>query len=197
MFFCDNKFMEIPERYLEIDSVMQNIYKRDWLITFFQTDKVCTYDPFLYLKSKYLYGTQYKMVIDRNIFQYVINSTRRAISTKDYRDAIGLLIFANIAEIEIEPNLAIYEKINYYHKNVDEAINELQDFYNIDNTNIEVLLNYVLEKTDKVNITYNKNIDKILLSKQLCKYERLAKWDAFYLFVLKMVSIYQDEQKNK
>ena len=52
-------------------------------------------------------------------------------------------------------------------------------------------------ETNKVNITFVKNINKTELREQLIQYERLTDWDSLYLLILKLISIFQEEIDNK
>ncbi len=187
-------FVRVPE---EFDIILQRVIEKNWLITCFEADGDAIYNPADYCYNKVFAGINYKLVLDRNIFQYIIKSARVDRPHEEYKDAIALLVFCQIAEIEIEPHLAIYEKINYSDKNADEAIEELQDFYNIDNSQTEGLIKYVLGETNKVDVTFSKVFDKYALKKQLMRYKRLEEWDSLYLLIMRLVSIHGKDADNK
>lgn len=187
-------YIKLP---LEFETVLNRVKEKDWLITCYDVEKNEIYSPYGYLYNKIHNGINYYLVIDRNVFQYIIKSTRSKQPHSEYKDAIALIVFCQIAEISIEPSIAIYEKINYSNVNAKEAIEELQDFYNLDSSDTYELVNYVLGKINQISVTYTKVINKEKLEKQLTEHERLIEWNSFYLLMLKLISISQDNDKKK
>lgn len=186
--------VRVPEGF---DIILKRVIEKNWLITCFEADSDTIYNPANYCYNKAFAGMNYKLVLDRNIFQYIIKSARIDRPHEEYRDAIALLVFCQIAEIEIEPHLAVYEKINYSDKNADEAIEELQDFYNIDNSQTKDLIKYVLGESNKVDVTFHKVLDRYVLKKQLVQHNRLEEWDSLYLLIMKLVSVHGKDAGSK
>ena len=97
----------------------------------------------------------------------------------------------------IEPNFAVYEKINYYSHNSDEAVNELLTFYKIDNTKTDILMKYILHEKDSIDIIPSVTLDSKSLKDELTKHEWLAEWKSLYLIVLNLVDInYQNINRD-
>ena len=145
----DEILVQVPE---EFKIIQDNLIKNDWIISSFEIEKADLYNPANYLYHKVSDGLTYKLYLDRNILSFILSAAKKKKSNKLYRAAISLIIFCQIAEILIEPNFAVYEKINYSSHNVDEAVSELMTFYDIDNTRTDILMNYVLNKEDPLKI---------------------------------------------
>ena len=59
---------------IEFNTVINRLREKDWLITCYDTEKFDIYNPWIYYFNQYNYGIKYKIVIDRNIFQYIMSS---------------------------------------------------------------------------------------------------------------------------
>jgi len=107
-----------------------------------------------------------------------------------YRDACALLVFCRIADIQIEPALAIYERINYNAENLKEALDDLALLRALDNTDVEQLARYAMGDMNALKNVVPVEIDRKSLGEKLIQYRRLTNWDSIYLLILAAVSIY-------
>lgn len=190
-----NKIMvEVPKGF---NVIRETLLKHDWLISTFDVEKAELYNPVEYLYNKMSDGLIYKLYLDRNIFSFIISAAKKKVPKQIYRDAISLIAFCQIAEILIEPNFAIYEKINYCKHNADEAVDELLTFYEIDNTETDVLMKYILHEKDSIDIVPCNRWDSKKLRDKLINHERLAEWRSLYLIVLNLVDMnYQNINRD-
>lgn len=186
--------VEVPQGF---NVIQDTLLKRDWIISSFDIEKAELYNPANYLYNKMSDGLTYKLYLDRNIFSFIISVANKKEPKQIYRDAISLIAFCQIAEILIEPNFAVYEKINYYNHNADEAVDELLKFYEIDNTKTDILMKYILHEKNSIDVIPSNRWDSKELKEKLIKYEWLAEWKSLYLIVLNLVDInYQNINRD-
>jgi hypothetical protein len=186
-----NLYVHIPS---EISKVIKRLIDRDWLVAPFKAQGEDLYNPAAYLYNIEIEKMNYKVYLDLNIFSYALASLKK--TTRDTRDAIALITFCQFCKIVFEPSLAIYEKINYRQEIPDSIINDLNLFRKIDSSQPYSLVQYALGQADAFNLNTDDFVeDRIRLKHELGKYKRLAEWDSMYLFVLKLVHL--DKENNK
>ena len=178
--------VEVPQGF---NVVQDTLLKQDWIISSFDIEKAELYNPANYLYKKMSDGLTYKLYLDRNIFSFIISAANKKKPKQIYRDAISLVAFCQVAEILIEPDFAVYEKINYYKHTADEAVEELLTFYEIDNSKNDILMKYILHEIDSIDLIPSNRCDSKELKDKLTKYEWLAEWKSLYLIVLNLVDI--------
>ncbi len=180
----------LPEYY---KAIVERLARADWLIhNFITQDSSDLYNPANYVHNIEFNNTEYRALIDLNILQYIVNCVKKETAKELYRDACALLIFFRAAEIQIEPNLAIYERINYNAENLEEALDDLSLLRALDNIDVEQLACYVLGDEGALKNVVPVKIDRKKIGEELIKYHRLINWDSIYLLVLKAVSVYWD-----
>ena len=181
----------------ETPMIIEKLLSRDWLIHNYNfQDNSELYQPANFLHNKLVEGIKYYIILDTNIYQFILNSHKKRPS-KTRRDIIALLAFCQFCGIEIEPNLAVYEKINYNREKASETIDDLILFYRINNSDNQSLLDYALGKTDSYILGSHLDLDKQDLKAQLTKYDRLTEWDSMYLIMLAIISISRKRIKPK
>jgi hypothetical protein len=184
------------EMYYPLDvseEIVCAIFERDWLVHNFNTNKSNEiYNPSNYLHSAFS-GYNYTLVLDLNIYQFLLNSVKKEIPNKNYRDAVALLVFCQIANIQIDPTYAVYEKLNYNASNLDDALPDLELFHNINNSEMDKLAKYAIEFSDTINIKTSITIDYAQERDNLMKYRKLTEWDSLYLIMLSIVNIKYDD----
>ena len=181
----------------EFELIIESIRKRSWIITPFDADEGELYNPAEYFYNEKVDGINYKLIVDRNLFSFILAAAQKCNVKKIYRDAIALIVFCQVAGILIEPNMAVYEKIDFDRNNADEAVEELKLFYRIDNTRSEDLLAYVLGISKKFSPIILNNIDLQEIKSKLLRHEWLAEWKSLYLIVLHLVYISEQKIDNK
>lgn len=179
--------------------IIDKIIKSDWLIHSLNIDnKNDIYNPAAYLYNEEFNGFDYTIHLDLNIYQYVISAFKKHKKNDLHRDAIALMVFGKFTNVLFDTTIAIYEKLNYLKQCPDEHVDDLYLFRCIDNSDMEGLAKFALGYTDNVQLKYIPPIEKETLKLNLTKYNRLKKWDTFYVFILKITElVYFDKSSNE
>ena len=176
-----------------IFEVIDSFKKRNWLIHNYDLEvREEIYNPANYIINVEDEGVTYNLLLDLNIYQFLINSVKKEQPKEIYRDAVALLAFCQFSDIEIDPRYAVYEKMNYDQSNLDEALQELELFKQIDNADNEILARYALGCSDSIELNTLQKINREQTKQKLLK-NRLNYWDYFYLTMLSMININIDE----
>lgn len=152
--------------------IIDQLRKRDWLIANFETPDSDIYNPVDYVFNRRSYGVDYHLHLDRNIYSYICSFNTQKI-TAEIRDSIALLNFAWMAEIIVAPTLAVYEGINYSKEKVEKALDELELFRRIDNSDPEQTARFATGEQDTFPLFNIRLENREELRKELVKYERL------------------------
>jgi len=189
----DNYYVFIPN---EVEEVINKLKEVNWLITNFDADITELYNPANYLHNVHTHSTSYILVPDRNIFSYILSSTTKNPSNDNYRNAIGLIIFAMFCEIQIEPGIAIYELLNCSFDNIEIALNELELFRTIDNYDNDKIYQYFKGNIDILPIERIPLKEREKIRNGLTKYQWLTEWKSLYLIILKIIDLSLDDKPN-
>jgi uncharacterized protein YaaN involved in tellurite resistance len=108
---------------------------------------------------------------------------------ENYRDAAALLVFCQIAKIDIEPAFPVYERVNYDKNNLSEALPDLELFYNINNAEMDELAKYAQGCEDSISLSMLHEINGEEVGANLMKYKKLKEWGSLYLIMLSIVDI--------
>jgi len=181
-------YISLPEY---TSRIIDKIKKANWLCHPFSFDnKNDVYDPTGYLSNVKLHNITYVIYLDLNIYQYILSSIKKTNKNNLHRDAISLVIFAQLIKADFEPNLAIYEKLNYSKQCPDELIDDYTLFQQIDNAHMDDLAKFALGDTDEIYLQKTLSVNKGELKQRLTKFDRLKHWDSYYLFSLKISELY-------
>ena len=186
-------YVTLPKATIQI---LEKLLNRDWLIHAFQLEdpnSIYTLESIPnILHNSRINGIQYILYLDTNIYQYLLNSHKK-LPTKETRDAVALLVFCQLCDIWIEPNLAAYEKINYIKDNANEVVDDLLLFSKIDNAKKDALMAYALGDLNEYPLADGCYLDKETLKNNLTQYNRLTEWDSMYLIVLVCIAINREK----
>lgn len=178
----------LPDNY---DKIVERLLRADWLIHNFRAKEPNgLYNPANYLYNVEFHNAEYRALLDLNVLQYAVNCVKKDAMRDLYRDACAVLVFCRTAEIQIEPALSIYERINYNAENLEEALDELALLMSLDNADVEQLARYALGDKQALRDIEPAEIDRKTLGAKLTEYRRLTHWDSIYLLVLAAVSTY-------
>jgi len=178
-----------------IEDIAESLAYRGWVVHSFNTDSdEELYNPSNYLHNSEFEGSKYTLGLDLNIYQFLLNSKKKDLPKDNYRDAAALLVFCQIANIEIDPSYAVYEKVNYEASNLDEALPDLELFQNINNSDPGELAKYALGHENSYEIPTEHKINYAEKREILSKYRRLTEWDSLYLIILSIVDIKFDKR---
>lgn len=181
-----HSFMLVPEYYTDLVEIISSA---DWLLHNFEADDVDIYNAVNYQHNRQFDGVTYKAIVDMNIMQYLLNIVRKPSPHALSRTASAYLAFFKIADIELDPTYAIYEKISYSENMADEAISNLEQLRGIDNYDLNELAGYALGYFNQLPIEPKPSKDREELKKSLLQYRRLTDWDSLYLCILVVSSI--------
>lgn len=191
------EFMIYPSYY---DYIIKNILDRNWLVhNFNEIDENEVYNPATYRSNKLLYGVTYTIFLDLNIYQYILNAFKKDNPKKEFRDAIALVAFCQLSEIELDPIYAVYEKVNYRtdEQTLNETASDLELFNKINNINNGSLISYSLGLGNDIVPYEEYSIDHETIKYNLTKYRRLIEWDSLYLIVLFIIYTFLDKKLSK
>lgn len=93
----------------DLSKVAQMLRAADVFTPTFHAPETDIYDPTVYLEQKYRFKTETVLRLDRNVLTRILALARGKPPTNAHRLAAAVLAFAQCAQIEIEPNLALYE----------------------------------------------------------------------------------------
>jgi hypothetical protein len=75
----------------------------------FDAPEVDLYDPIVYLEEARRFGTQGEVHLDRNVLSRVVAIAKGGPPSLKHRHAAAFMAFALCADLQIEPNIALYE----------------------------------------------------------------------------------------
>lgn len=159
------------------------------------------YDFSSYLYNKDVNGVIYTICLDVNVYQFIINSVKKENSKQEYRDAVGLVYFCQLAQIELDPSIAAYEKLNYDsdEAKLTEITKDLEIFHKVNNISDDQLIRYVFGEIETINPKNEYNIDHVKIQNNITKYRRLRDWDSLYLIVqfITYTSLYKNKTRKE
>lgn len=166
-----------------LNKIIARLQNKDWIIhNFYDIEEHAIYVNLAGFSSK----TQYTLILDRNIFDYIIKSLK--ISNELHKSAIALILYCRYLNILIEPNLALYEKFQRDKLNLEEVNTEYKKFQYIDNSEQE-LVNFVFGNSA---LNLKENMPVASLPDDFDKIDRLRKFTTFELGVLKLCTLHFD-----
>ncbi|WP_143314058.1 hypothetical protein [Colwellia sp. UCD-KL20] len=194
----DNNFImaQLPPYTNDIISKVSGL---NWFIHYFNLDdEQDIYSIGNYIHNNQLHDVNYIAILDSNVYQFVLNAYKKSTNKPEHRNAIALLVFCRITDINFDTTYPVYEKLNYGTKKIAKVLDDLELFRNMDNADIDQLAMYALNKSNSFSIPNTVKINKQQLKTELTKYRRLTNWDSFYLFILVITSVSHNKQiKNK
>ncbi len=174
-----------------IKPIIDRLSAKNWLTHSFPLGEVNqTYDITSYIFNHEIEKITYTIVLDVNIYQFIINISKKEKCNETQRDAAALLVFCQAASIELNPKWAVYEKLNYDNtKNIQEVIEDLEIFNSLNNSDPEELAKFSCGIINEVNLCEQYPINKDALKKELLTNESLIEWESIYLIALAIVDI--------
>jgi hypothetical protein len=182
----------------EFEIIVEKIKQQDWLLSFFPASEEELYNPAGYVYNNKFSGVNYKILLDRNIFRFIVSASFKKFPNEKHRAAIALIYFCQAANIGFEPNLAVYERLLPKRENTQPAIEEFIKFYQIDNANSDSLLRYAIGENNSFEIHAEIPHDTNQIHENMIKYQWLTEWRSLYLILLKIVVFdHQDLQPKE
>jgi hypothetical protein len=163
--------------------------EKQWLIHNFNCkNPMELYTPESYLYNKEMDNWKYILILDTNIYDFLLKSIKK--SNEKCRQAIALLIFCQLAEIEIDPALAVSERLR--KDNLNEVIQDVKLFYKLNNSNPAILADYALGKTKTIELL-EIEFDYDEIKNKLLSYKKPDELESLYLMILKITVIHIDK----
>jgi hypothetical protein len=174
-----------------LSGVMDVIGSGEWLVHNFNVKKHSeALNPAAYLFNSQFDKSSYIAFIDLNVFQFLVNAVKKDFPKDLYRTAVAYLTFLQIAEIEVDPTYAMYEKVNHDPKRAREAVEDLDLFYKLNNMPTDQLANYAIGESSQLLLENSLGFNEVgHIEAELTKYQRLKEWPSLYVIVLAVVRI--------
>ena len=182
-------YMLLPDYYPDL---VELIRSAGWLMHNFSAPDVDIYNAVDFQQNRQIEGVKYQVILDMNIMQYLLDVVRKPSSTKLSKIASAYLAFFQIADIQLDPTYATYEKISYCDDRADEAISNLEQFRGIDNYDLDGLAGYALGYAQQLKVAPKVSENREELKGRLLQYRRLTDWDSLYLCILSITNIAMD-----
>lgn len=172
------------------------ILKKEWLIHNFNCkNKVEAYNPTSYLYNKKFDNWKYTLILDTNIYDFLLKSVKKSSESEQCKTAIALLVFCQLSSIEIDASFAVHEKLK--EDNLDEIIQDLELFYKLNNSDTNELTDYALGKSVKIELNNEIKFNHDEIRNKLIRCEKPDEWESLYLMILKITVIYMDDSSRK
>lgn len=186
----------------DLDFIQQVLEREDVFSSCFTSDDLNKYNYVSFHKEKDLHGTETYVLLDRNVFTYIISIAKG--EDVDLRDkqkmgprriAAAIMAYLQCSDICIEPNIALYE---YAATNTQStATDELELFRKADNLHPQIYADIALGRKNKVT---TKELDKAsgYLGPMVNFRKDLNHWHFNYTVALKLALLeLQLIQQNK
>lgn len=145
------------------------------------------YNPLLYRREDLQHDTTTILLADRNVVTRWLALLAGKTPTPQDRLAAAIMVFAQSANILIEPNLALYEAA--MAEGSEEANQELVQFRIADNLDIKHWADLALGRKHKLSVPENQ-LATIPKKPEAINFEiRLRRWSRNYILLLKLAKL--------
>ncbi len=173
---------------MDLQRIEKMIRDSDTITTIWSVDQFDKYFLGAYVKETDVEKNKFFALLDRNIYTDIIavaKSSGTKPHTPQQKVACALLAFLQLAEVNIEPNMAINEYVDSGH--YEEAVAELRLFRAVDNLDPRILIELALDRRNEIpagmlNWTAVESVEPK-------KGEDFLRWKIHYGFVLKLAII--------
>lgn len=140
----------VPIDPADLRALAETLRNRDVFTPTFSAPDVDHYDPAVYRDQSARFGTSTALLVDRNVFSRWIDIVRGVSPSADHRSAAAVLAFAQCAEIDVEPNIALYELA--FTQGQDAAVDELVSFRLADHVHPGYWAEIALDRADVLGV---------------------------------------------
>lgn len=187
-------FFELP---VYVNEISERCARLDLFVHSFKSNAINEiYNPANFLHNTYAENVFYTLILDTNIYQFLVNSYKKENINSKHRDAIALLIFCQLSNIEVDPTYPVYEKLKRNFSNLDEVLNDLEIFHRINNADTNKLAQFALGISDEYELHPSIEFNRGKVEKGLKKFERIRSWHHYYLIILVISDIHINQNKN-
>jgi hypothetical protein len=182
-----------------VKDIISILSKEEWLAHNFNLEDInILYAPHVYLSAKEIYNRKYTLVLDTNIYDYLLKSVKHNSPKEPHRKAIALLAFCQLSEIEIEPLFSVLERLK--EDNLDDVLEDLDLFNKLNNSDTISLADYALGKSEYIELNSELYFSYEKIKEELTQYKKRDEWKSLYLMILKVADIHSNASiapKNK
>jgi hypothetical protein len=173
---------------MDLQRIEKMIRDSDTITTIWPVDLFDRYFLGAYVKETDVEKNKFFALLDRNIYTDIIavaKSSGTKSHTPQQKVACALLAFLQLAEVTIEPNMAINEYVDSGH--YEEAVAELRLFRAVDNLDPRILMELALGRRNKIPASMLNWQEVVLVESK--KGKDFLSWKIHYGFVLKLAII--------
>lgn len=132
----------------DLRRIAEQLRSADVFTPTFLAPEVDHYDPAIYLQQSHRFATGTVLRVDRNVFTRLLGMVRGHSPSDAHRISAGVLAFAQCADIDVEPNIALYEGAQLHGQ--EAALDELKSFRIADNVHPGYWAEIALGRCDQV-----------------------------------------------
>lgn len=179
----------------EIAMVEAQVRSSDFICAGFDPDIVEPYTIRNYVFQRHAHGNEIHAILDRNLVSSLTRSAREAkVCAVDELEAIRLLNFLRIAEIQLEPGISLAEyNDTHYAANPTDELDYLRKIDDIPNENLH---NLALGRTRDVAIEDTAYSNPTILRTKITKGEDLHHWKLHYGYALKIFLLHHERHST-
>jgi len=173
---------------MDLQRIEKMIRDSDTITTILPVERFDKYLLGEYVEETDVEKNKFFALLDRNIYTDIITVAKSSGTkphTPQQKVACALLAFLQLAEVTIEPNMAISEHVDSGHH--EEAVAELCLFRAVDNLNPQILIELALGRRNGIPAHMLKR--QAVESIEPKKGEDFLRWKIHYGFILKMAII--------
>jgi hypothetical protein len=179
----------------EIAIVEELVRSSDFICSGFDVDVLEPYTARDYVSQKHFHGNEIHAILDRNLVSSLTRCAREgSISSDDEQEAVRLLNFLRIAEVELEPGISLAEYADtYYAPNPAGELEFLRMIDDIPNENLHAL---ALGKSKDVAIVSSAYRGPTILKTTVSAGEKLHRWKLHFGYALKIFLLHHENHSK-
>lgn len=176
----------VPIDPADLCALAASLRDRDVFTPTFSASDVDLYDPVVYRDQAARFDTSTALLVDRNVLTRWIDIVRGANPSADHRLAAAVLAFGQCAEIDIEPNIALYELA--FTQGQNAAMHEMLAFRIADHVHPGYWAEVALDRADAIpELTDDVSIRESDLAIDFTM--KLRRWRRNYILALKIAEL--------
>jgi hypothetical protein len=170
--------------------IMARLEELDWLAHAFVMDEGdSTYNPEIYRHHFYHSESTYIVVLDTNIYQFILSAYKNENKLQVHRDAIALVVFCMFCNILVNPTIAVHEKVNFNGSYPESVIDDLVTFRKLDDADMNKMAEFALGNTDTLPLSAI-SVDRAEIKTKIDGNMALSRFNTFKLYILKIIDIH-------
>lgn len=169
----------------DLEQIARALRDRDVFTPTFIASEAERYDPATYRQQEARFDTATRLLIDRNILTRWVAVVLGCEPTAEHRIAAGIMAFAQCANIDVEPNIALYEVAHRF--GTEAAREELRSFRFADNAHPGCWAEIALSRASQLAIPEAINVPTTDGEGDFAM--PLRRWRRNYILALKLAEL--------